>query len=202
MSEEMSDDPLKRILQEADAAADQPPPMSTDLARRVRRLAERRRRLSFGLNAAAALVLAVGMTLLWSSPRIPPRPVPGVHLVGQQQEQLEAERMQAEITRLRREAASRLAVARRTRELMARSGRARGSKLAAEVPDPMANVRREVERTAYLLVWQADRMCRQQNLCDLAVGKYRRVVELFPDTPWATVARQRLDEIRQKGELS
>jgi outer membrane protein assembly factor BamD (BamD/ComL family) len=45
-------------------------------------------------------------------------------------------------------------------------------------------------------------MCRDMKLCDAAVVKYQRVVDLFPDTPWATVARQRLEEIKQKGEIS
>ena len=53
-----------------------------------------------------------------------------------------------------------------------------------------------------MIVSQADRMGRELDLCQSAAVRYRRVVELFPDSRWATVARQRLSELENKGDLS
>lgn len=200
----MEGDPLKRILQEADAAAGTPPHVPEDLARRVPELAVRRRRVRFGLSAAAALALAVGATsLLWEPAGLPePRNGFEAPVVLKPGDRPDVADLRAEIERLGREADWRLAVARRTQEILEQMRRAEALRQQEPVPDPVAAARREVDRAAYVLVRQADRMCREMDLCDSAVVKYRRVVELFPDTPWATVARQRLGEIEKKGEIS
>ncbi|MFQ5807931.1 MAG: hypothetical protein ACE5I3_15915 [Phycisphaerae bacterium] len=197
----MSDDPLKRILQAADAAAGEPPEMPADLAQRVRILAGRRRRVRFGVSVAAAIVLAVGMTSLWSQTPAPSRPGGDSQMVRGPQEPPDVESIRAEIEQLRREAEMRLAVARRTQEILTQMRRAEEFTKQEVVPDPIARARREVEKAAYTLVYQADRMCRELDLCDSAAVKYQRVVELFPDTRWAAVARQRLDEIKKTGDV-
>lgn len=198
----MSDDPLRQILQQADAAAGDPPEIAGDLAHRVRTLAARRRRVSFGLSAAAAVVLAAGMTFLLSrTPTSSERGAgPGIVQSGQVQPGLVE--IRTEIERLGREAEIRLAVARRMQELLEQMERSKTRKRQHDYPDPVARARREVDRAAFVLVSQADRMCRDLDLCDSAAVKYQRVVDLFPETPWATVARQRLDEIKPKGDVS
>jgi len=198
----MSDEPLKRILQEADAAAGPPPELPADLARRVRRLAARRRQVRFGLGVAAAIVLAVGMMSLWSQAPTPSRPGGDSRSV-QRPEPLDVASIRAEIEALRREADVRLAVAQRTQEILEQMRRAEAvTKRPQALPDPVADARRQLDKAAYTLVFQADRMCRELDLCDSAAIKYQRVVELFPDTPWAVVARQRLSEIEKKGDIS
>ena len=206
----MNDDGLRKLLREADAAAGQPPKVAGDLARRVRVLAARRRRVEFGMSAAAAILLATGMTFLMSQSTASrssagrPAIVKGGPAVAKGSPIVpESADIVAEIARLDREASVRLAVARRTEELVREMRERDAAKRTQEVyVDPVADARREVEKAAYTLVSQADRMCRDMNLCAAAEVNYRRVLELFPETPWATVARQRLDEIKSKGGIS
>lgn len=199
----MSDDPLRKLLQRADAMAGGPPEMPGDLARRVRILAARRRRVRVGISAAAAgIVLVVGMTLLWPQDPTLPQPVNESPVAQVEQSQPDIAQIKAEIERLHREANTRLAVVQRTQEILEEMKRLDELKKQTRMPDAIANARREVDQAAYTLVSVADRMCRELDLCDSAAVKYRRVVELFPETPWAVVARQRLSELERKGDVS
>lgn len=196
-------DSLKRTLQEADAAAGSPPELPVDLAQRVQRLAVRRRRMRFGLSAAAALVLAAGTTALWTQAPSPSRSDRAPQTVRHEPQPLDVEATRLEIERLRREADTRLAVVQRTQGILEQYRRTAASRKQTPAADPIADARREVEKAACVLVYQADRMCREMSLCDSAVVKYQRVVELFPDTVGAAVARERLDKIKQKkGDVS
>jgi hypothetical protein len=75
----------------------------------------------------------------------------------------------------------------------------------ASIPDPLDQIQRGVDKTAFILLYQADRMYRELNLKDSAVEAYNRVIELFPENRWAGTARQRLREIENekvgKGDL-
>ena len=68
----------------------------------------------------------------------------------------------------------------------------------ASIPDPLEEVQKQVDKTAFILVYQADRMYRELSQTDSAVENYKRVIELFPDNRWAKVARQRLSEIKNE----
>lgn len=198
----VSGDRLKELLQQADALAGDPPRMPGDLAQRVRRLAGRRRRVQVSINAAAAILLAVGITLLWSQASTPLRPTTEPQVVEARPAQPDAAALRAEIDRLGREADIRLAVVRRTQEILEEMRRFDELETSPPVPDAVAGVRREVDQAAYVLVRQADRMCHEFDLCDSAAVKYRRVVDLFPDSCWAAVARQRLSDLESKGDVS
>ncbi|MFH1716490.1 MAG: tetratricopeptide repeat protein [Planctomycetota bacterium] len=67
----------------------------------------------------------------------------------------------------------------------------------ASIPDPVEEVGRQVDKTAFILVYQADRLYRELNQTESAVEAYNRVIELFPENQWANVARQRLSEIEK-----
>ncbi len=75
----------------------------------------------------------------------------------------------------------------------------------ASIPDPLDQIQRGIDKTAFILLYQADRMYRELNLKESAVEAYNRVIELFPENRWAETARQRLSEIRNekigKGDL-
>jgi outer membrane protein assembly factor BamD (BamD/ComL family) len=71
----------------------------------------------------------------------------------------------------------------------------------ASIPDPLEEVQKQVDKTAFVLVYQADRMYRELNQTDSAVENYNRVIKLFPENQWAKVARQRLSEISNKKNL-
>jgi tetratricopeptide (TPR) repeat protein len=68
----------------------------------------------------------------------------------------------------------------------------------ASIPDPLEEIQKQVDKTAFILVYQADRMYRELNQTDSAVENYLRVIELFPKNRWARVARQRLSEIENQ----
>jgi hypothetical protein len=58
----------------------------------------------------------------------------------------------------------------------------------------LLDLRQQRDRAALILVYEADEHARQRQP-DQAVARYRRAIELFPQTHWAAVARQRLKEI-------
>jgi hypothetical protein len=68
----------------------------------------------------------------------------------------------------------------------------------ASIPDPLEEIQKQVDKTAFILVYQADHMYRELNQADSAVENYLRVIELFPKNRWAKVARQRLSEIEEQ----
>ena len=68
----------------------------------------------------------------------------------------------------------------------------------ASIPDPLEEIARQNDRTAFIMVYQADRLYRELNLTGSAVETYNRVIELFPENKWAKVARERLSEMNKK----
>ena len=68
----------------------------------------------------------------------------------------------------------------------------------ASIPDPLEELNKQVDKTAYILIYQADRLYKELNQTDSAVENYNRVVELFPENRWANVARERLKEIENR----
>ncbi len=68
----------------------------------------------------------------------------------------------------------------------------------ASIPDPLEETRKQVDKTAFILVYEADRLYNELNQTDSAVENYNRVIELFPENRWAKVARQRLSEIENR----
>jgi hypothetical protein len=67
-------------------------------------------------------------------------------------------------------------------------------RMAAHPPahDPtLTELQQQRDCAALLLVYEADRY-RQRRQSEEAIAGYRRAIELFPQTHWADVARQRL----------
>ncbi|MBN1505655.1 MAG: hypothetical protein JW955_02350 [Sedimentisphaerales bacterium] len=67
------------------------------------------------------------------------------------------------------------------------------------IPDPRLEIERQVDKTAFILVYQADRLYKELNQTDSAVAAYKEVIQLFPANRWAEVARERLAEIEKHG---
>lgn len=65
----------------------------------------------------------------------------------------------------------------------------------ASAPDPMEQVQRQVDKAAFVLIYQADRLYRELNRTESAVAAYKEIIQLFPTNRWAEVARERLAEI-------
>jgi len=189
----MPSDPFEKLLRETDNHAGEPPAAPADLAARVVRRAEaqRRRRLAIG-SAAAAVLLAAGLTLpMWRGrARVTVGPVDTAALAAQ-------------AAQLRAEADWRSAVARRTRELEARHARLAALRAVAAQPDPVQQSRSAVEQAAGIIFQQGDRLYRDFKLPQQAAESYREVLRLFPTSLWAARARERLTEIEtRQGEIS
>lgn len=215
----MNQDPLESLLRAADERAGLPE-MPADLAARVRRRAARRRnRWVGGVSTAAAILLCLSLWKLGST-AIPPVSSPDSEIAALEpansetiQETREiarsdAAKIRAEIDRLNREANFQSTLVRE----LSRAGEV--SRLLKEIhrradyneqaclPDAVANVRRQADEAAYVVVAHADRMCRDLHQSAAAAERYRWVAEYFPESCWAAVARRRLAELNQKGEIS
>ena len=191
----MSERSVEELLRRADAAAGRPA-LVPDLAGRVlRRARRRRRRAVVGLAAAASVLLAAGATLLLSTDRAAPT-APPEHVADTQRPVRPggAERLREEIARLRAEADSRMAVVEHMLALERRREKAKPYRRHVAVADPAEQIQQQMDKAALVMVYQADRLSRQLNLRAPAMAIYRRTIELFPETHWAGVARQRLHE--------
>ena len=184
----MTEDKIKDLLQEADRLAGPPAPVDVSLSA-VRRRAERRRTTSLAGPFAAAAVILIGAGL-WNAAKKTaetPQEDPRIASLESRIKQLQA----------RTDAALNL-----IEEVLAEERRqTRLNELQAQlaaIADPLEEAQRNLDKTAFILVYQADRMYRELNQTDSAVKAYNRVIELFPDNRWAAVARQRLSEIEEQ----
>src|SRR5690606_28656263 len=104
-----------------------------------------------------------------------------------------------EIARLRMEAEQRLRLieAFRSQQSIRTRIAALEREVATPLPDPRAAARASLERAAQTLVAQGDRLLHELKLSRAARQRYRRAVELYPETPSAGVARWRLRRMDQ-----
>lgn len=201
----MNRDPVETLLQRADRAAGPPPAGPADLADRVRQLAGRRHRTQVVIRTAAAAVVAIGLGLAIRSAAVRPGVDDG-QAVSQQPAPApspsdeEVTRLRMEIAQLRREADDLaeqirgMAVIQQQRQRLDRLERAVARLESGE------EVRAEMERAAFTIVYQADRMYRELGRRESAVEAYREAIRLFPETASAQIARTRLSEIDGQGE--
>ena len=181
----VTEDKLRELLQEADAAAGRPAVKSVRVATIRRRLRRRHTLLAASPFAAAAVLLLVVLALVMNSrePAEQPR-------IASLQEQVEQLRVRTDTAiQLVREV---LEQERRRQELAALEAR------LAAIGAPLERANSQIDTTASVLVRRADRLYRELNQPDAAVVDYRRVIELFPQSPWAEVAQQRLSKIEKQ----
>lgn len=194
----MTHDPLQHVLSRADAIAGPPAPAATDLAHVVRAELHRRqvRTRIAGAGAGTAVLLALALAFSFRpapttsvANNVPtPSPIPTVRDDGPSPAQLR-ERLAA----LRSDADAREAA---VDAVLAREAERRVIDRAPQV-DPLAQIAAQRDLGALALVRQADRRYRETNHPNPAAAAtaYARVVELFPNTHGAAVARQRLAAI-------
>ncbi len=202
----MDRDPLIDLLRAADRAAGRPPRMPNDLAARVRRAALVRERPRMGIGlVAASLVFAAGLIWVIQTARPITPAKQGKTLAEARTADFDEASLRTEIARLRAQAEAQLAVIDRLH-----ANQKRRAQLAAlrrpltgtlrSYPRP---VRDELENTAFVIVNHADQLRDELGLNDAAQRSYRRAIQLFPDSRWAEVARQRLNESEHtQGETS
>jgi hypothetical protein len=196
----VNDERLEALLRAAGQSATPPREAPAGLAERVRGLQARRarnRKLAGGASIALVL-LGVGIYagLVGHGDReTADRPV-----ADGSSSAPDPEAIKAEIARLDAEAQRRQQAVRKM--ILADAARRAIARVQAEqdAPSPLELVRIEREKTAFLLVDRAEQVgARAQGA---AADEYRRVLELFPNTQAARVARERLnDPVREKGDL-
>lgn len=186
----MTEDQIKQLLQEADRIAGLPGPVSANLSAIIRRRAHRRHlRISIAapLAAAAVILIAVGISNFTFRPTEKTKDQEKIVLLEKQFEQLQA----------KTDAAVNLIQEMLVAEQKQHSLNELEVQLAS-IPDPLEEIQRQVDKTASILIYQADRLYRELNRTDSAVETYNRVIELFPKTNQAQKARQRLLEIESR----
>ena len=191
----MTEDKIKNLLQKADQTAGGPAPVSANLAADIRRRASRRQTINLTARIAAAAVVVIAFGI-WSFTAKKTRDRQRIVALEMQIKQL---RVQTDATfNLIREVLDEERKQRQLQKLQAQ---------LASIPNPLEEIQKQVDKTAFFLVYQADRMYREFDQKDSDIQEYNRVIELFPQSRWAEEARQRLSEIKNnqhnnsKGDL-
>ncbi len=187
----MNEEQMRALLQKVDEAAG-PPVYRRPTAGGIRRHLRRRWRVRAGVPALAAAVVLVGtaigvLCLRVEEPRPEPQPEP--QRIASLETQVKQLQTQTDATlRLVREMLERDRQERRLAALKAE---------LASIPDPVREMDAQVDKTAFLLIYQADRLYKELNQTESAVARYKEIIQLFPKNRWADVARERLAEIEQ-----
>jgi tetratricopeptide (TPR) repeat protein len=183
----MTEDKIKNLLQEADRMAGLPGPVSANLSAIVWRRAHRRHllvSLTAPLAAAAVILIAAGIWNLTIRTTEKTNDLEKIVALEKQLEQLQT-KTDAALNLIQD-----VFVAEQKNDSLGEL-----EAQLASFTDPLEEIQKQVDKTAFILVYQADRLYRELNRTDSAVETYNRVIELFPKNRWAQVARQRLSEI-------
>lgn len=185
----MNDERIKNLLEDADRTAG-PPRYKAVRTCDIRAQLRRRRSIAVAASTAAAVVLLCGVAL-WNARSEPEkRALEPQERIASLEEQVRQLQEQSETTmRLVQEV---LAKERQERRLAALHAE------LASISDPAQELQRQAEKTAFALVYQADRMIGEMNQTESAVETYEQVIRLFPENRWADVARERLAQIRNQ----
>jgi len=183
----MSEKGIEKLLREADDLAG-PPAFGRITTAGICRRIHRRRVIRTAVPLAAAAAIALTATILTISTK---QQTPG--LVG------EPERMAALEEQVRQLQERTDATLKLVQNVLAEDRRQRRLADAeaelASSPDPMEQVERQVDKAAFVLIYQADRLYKELNRTESAVAAYKEIIQLFPTNRWAEVARERLAEI-------
>ena len=187
----MNEDKLTNILKKSDANANQPSSVNVDISK-IRKQVHRKRiaKIAYPSTAAAIVLFAI---CFWSLYNIKNEPLKDpIQLTNDIEVRIkELNRSTDNLLNLMQEINEQEKEQKRLNELEAE---------LASIPDPIKLVNEELDKTAFTLVFAADKMYKELNLTDSAVETYKRVIKLFPDNQWAQVARERLEEIQKRND--
>jgi len=173
----MNDVMLRQLLQSADAAAGSAPVRSRDLVAAIHDRLRQRRRIQFTTASLilCAIFVAVPLLKIIQKPTMPTvvRSDPA--------------KIEAELALIRSNANAQSATIARLVHHQ-ESLKLRDTARRFENGDPLGQLQQQRDRAARLLLHEASRSGQS--------AQYRRVIDLFPETPWATIARQRLGQSR------
>jgi TolA-binding protein len=184
----VNEEQIKELLAQADNAAGEPT-FGPVTAAKIRRHVHQRRlvRVAVPTAVAATITLAAALgTLSLPTRRSQPQP----ERIASLEEQVRQLQAQTETTlKLVQEVLERDRQKRHLASLEAE---------LARIPDPVREIDRQVDKTAFILVYQADKLYQELNQTESAVQAYKEVIQLFPTNQWAQVARERLSQIEQR----
>jgi hypothetical protein len=185
----MNENKLKNLLFKADHDAGEPSPVEVDIS--VIHQRAKRRQIYRIVYPAAAVAIVILSVSIWSLSGSKTEPAKKPILLANDFE-----------TKLKQLQASTDETIQLIQEISKQEQRQKNlSELEAElasIPDPIQQINEQLDRTAFILVYSADKMYNELNLTDSAVETYKRVIKLFPDNQWALVARERLEEIKNR----
>jgi len=187
----VSEEQVRTLLHKADEIAGNPV-FSPVSAARIRRRLQQRRVFRTAVPLAAAAVVTITIAMLTRSGQVqtPPQQPQPQQQIASLQEQVNQLKAQTDATlKLVQEVLERDRQQRRLAALEAE---------LASIPDPVRRMEQQVDRSAFLLVYQADRLYKELNQTESAVAAYKEVIQLFPTNQWADVARERLSQIEQR----
>ena len=184
----MTEDKIKKLLQQADKTAGRAASVKVNITA-IRRRAGRRNMINLVAPLVSAAVLMVALSILAVMFRTA-EPTP---------EQQKIALLETQIKQLQARTDAALNLIQEVLEDEKRQHRLDELKAQlASIPDPLEETRKQVDKTAFILVYEADRLYNELNQTDSAIENYNRVIKLFPENRWAKVARQRLYEIENK----
>lgn len=181
----MSEDKLFQLLKQADTETEVLPLDAASLSLAVHeRLRRRKQTLRYGIAAAAAIIIVACVF--------------GQRQYQLYQKQRQIARLQQDIEDLNRRTEQTLAL---VQNLLARQEQQDElRKLNRQLMGHENSIRREIDETAFILVYQADRMVEKYNNAETAIDFYNQVIERFGDTPSAQTARKRLAETEKQNQ--
>ena len=192
----MNDDPIKKLLRDADSMAGAGPAGHDDLPGRVRGAIRRGRGAKSILLGGLAVFMIVFAGVLICRGLLGEDQSAGEARVARTPEDIDPTRLRAEIDDLQAEIRVRQAVV--DRLLLLERGREARVRLAA-IPDrgdPRDAIDRHTDRAAEIMVLHASRLRHRLGRTDSAIIEYQRVIALFPRSPWASVARQEIQTLK------
>ncbi len=184
----MNEEQIKELLTQADQAA-ATPTFGPLTPARMRRQVHQRRLVRIAVPTAVAATIVIAAVLGTLSLQIR-RPQPQPERIASLEEQVRQLQAQTETTlKLMQDVLERDRQQRHLASLEAE---------LARIPDPVQEIDRQVDKTAFILVYQADKLYKELNQTESAVAAYKEVIQLFPTNQWAQVARERLSQIEQR----
>jgi tetratricopeptide (TPR) repeat protein len=184
----VNEEQIRQLFAKADEAAGEP------IFRRIttagiRRQIHRRRlvRVAAPTSLAAVLAVAAALSVPWIQTKGPSPQPQRIASLEEQVKQLQA----------RTDATLKLVQEVLEKDRQDRRLAALETELAS-IPDPLQEIDRQVDKTAFILIYQADKLYKELNQTESAVAAYKEVIQLFPTNQWANVARERLSQIEQR----
>ena len=184
----MNEEQIKQLFAQADEAAGEPMFRHITTAG-IRWQVHRRRlvRVAVPTSLAAVFAVAAALSAIWTHAG---QPLPEPQRIASLEDQVQQLQARTDATlKLVQEVLER---DRRDRRLAALETE------LASIPDPVQEIDRQVDKTAFILVYQADKLYKELNQTESAVAAYKEVIQLFPTNQWANVARERLSQIEQR----